>query len=606
MNNPENIFIKAAVLCLALILGAGAAPAVAAQNPKPPNVLVLLGEWFGDAYFPLAEEIESRGWTMKRVGLDGEYRGCYNKKRDVALRSDIVIKEGLDLSGFDALMIPSGPQFRKFRENPGVLKFVRDAYSAGLLVASFCVGNNTVRDAGLIDVPYGPALFPEKVTRIKERVLIGPRGGGPPPGDGFESAPIKEVCDAVARELGRESVSNNASAHADKAPLSLEYIANMGVLVGAGGTKVLIDALFDKPNPEYRAPSPETLEKIMKGEAPYDGVKLALVTHNHPDHFAAGVAVRFLESRPEAVLVVPADAAAELRKAATDWTKIAPRVVSFDLKPGEKAMRDIAGIPFTVVRTLHSGDKESPMNMMVLFEIGGRRIFHEGDSTGKPEVFQGFGLETAPLDLAVLHYWFPLEPNMSKYLQEVFQPDHIALGHLPIRLESDAPGKIAMVSKYFKDIFLMLPGMPGKTFTDLSPAQAPETERIKVAEVISNVIGWAKTKNLDLFFGSIAQDEDYISVTPGARVIKRFEDVKKNVPFWMSPDFQYVRHELKDLEITFSRGGDVAWFFCVLNDINTYKGEPASWENTRWTGVLEKRDGRWVVVSQHFSFPQSD
>jgi hypothetical protein len=26
-------------------------------------------------------------------------------------------------------------------------------------------------------------------------------GGGPPPGDGFESAPIKEICNAIAREL---------------------------------------------------------------------------------------------------------------------------------------------------------------------------------------------------------------------------------------------------------------------------------------------------------------------------------------------------------------------------------------------------------------------
>jgi len=133
-------------------------------------------------------------------------------------------------------------------------------------------------------------------------------------------------------------------------------------------------------------------------------------------------------------------------------------------------------------------------------------------------------------------------------------------------------------------------------------AEDQEAEKQKIAQVISSVIGWAKDKNLDLFFSSIAQDGDFISVTPGNRVIKRFEDVKQNVPFWMSPDFKYVRHELKDLEIKFARCGEVAWFYCVLDDINTYKGEPASWENTRWTGVVEKRDGRWVVVQQHFSF----
>jgi L-ascorbate metabolism protein UlaG (beta-lactamase superfamily) len=466
MNHSASLFSKGAVLCLALLLGSGAAPArPAAESPgRPLNVLVLLGEWFGDAYLPLAKEIEARGWTMKRVGLDGEYRGCYNKKRDVVLRSDIVIQDKMDLSGFDALIIPSGPQFRKFRENPSVLKFVRDAHAAGILIASFCVGNLTVRDAGLIDVPDGPAIFPEKATLIKERILLGPRGGGPPPGDGFESAPIKEICDAIARELSGKpdrAVVNESGA---KAPLSLAYVANMGVLVDSGGTKVLIDALFDRPNPDYRAPSPETLEKIIKGEAPYDGVKLALVTHNHPDHFAAGVAVRFLESQKQAILLAPADAVDEMRKAASEWTKLESRVISFDLKPGEKAARDAAGIPFTVVRTLHSGNRESPMNLMYLFEIGGRRVFHEGDSPGKPEVFKGFGLESAPLDLAVVHFWFPLDPDMSAYLQEVFQPDHIALGHLPIRLESDTPGKIDMVRQYYKDLFLLLPGMPVKKF----------------------------------------------------------------------------------------------------------------------------------------------
>ena len=48
-----------------------------------------------------------------------------------------------------------------------------------------------------------PETISSEVTLVKERVLLGPRGGGPPPGDGFESAPIKEICNAIARELER-------------------------------------------------------------------------------------------------------------------------------------------------------------------------------------------------------------------------------------------------------------------------------------------------------------------------------------------------------------------------------------------------------------------
>jgi len=137
----------------------------------------------------------------------------------------------------------------------------------------------------------------------------------------------------------------------------------------------------------------------------------------------------------------------------------------------------------------------------------------------------------------------------------------------------------------------------------VQPQTKQESERDSVAKTISSVIGWAKDKNLDLFYSVICHDTDYVSVSPGKRVVKRFEDVKQSVTFWMSPDFKYVRHELKDLRIRFSRGGDAAWFYCILDDINTYKGEPVSWENARWTGVVEKRDGKWVVVQQHFSFP---
>lgn len=210
--NRGDIYWVSAKIIEELRPAAGARQSPPPDGARPVAVLVLLGEWFGDAYFPLKDEIAARGWTMKRVGVDVEYRGCYNKKRDVVLRSDILIPDLKDFTGYDCLIIPSGPQFRKFKENPAVLKFVRDAYAAGLLVASFCVGNNVVEDAGLIDLPFGPDLFPEKVTMVRERVLIGPRGGGPPPGDGFESAPVKEICDAIARELEKRPLSAQRSA----------------------------------------------------------------------------------------------------------------------------------------------------------------------------------------------------------------------------------------------------------------------------------------------------------------------------------------------------------------------------------------------------------
>jgi L-ascorbate metabolism protein UlaG (beta-lactamase superfamily) len=277
---------------------------------------------------------------------------------------------------------------------------------------------------------------------------------------------IQGLCGTIILGLVALAAGNQAGLFGGSkptAPLGLAYIANEGVLLSSGETKVLIDAVFDKPHPDYRAPAAEVLDKMMKGIAPFDGVDLLLVTHNHPDHFAAPLAARFMAASPKTVLAAPADAVAELRKTA-EWAKIEPRVVSIDLKVGEKTSRDIGGIPVKAFRTLHSGDRELPMNLVFLVELGGWRIFHEGDSPENIEAIRAFALDSKPIDLALVHYWFPLEPKAAKLLQEELTPDHIALMHLSIRLENDAPGKIDQVRKYYKDIFLLRPGMPAKEF----------------------------------------------------------------------------------------------------------------------------------------------
>ncbi|MBN2356518.1 nuclear transport factor 2 family protein [candidate division KSB1 bacterium] len=129
-----------------------------------------------------------------------------------------------------------------------------------------------------------------------------------------------------------------------------------------------------------------------------------------------------------------------------------------------------------------------------------------------------------------------------------------------------------------------------------------EAEIQEISRVIDSAIGWFKTKDFELSFNTFAQDSNLLEVHPDGEVVKGFEQFKKNAEIFKNPEFLYVRHEIWDQKITLSKSGDTAWFFCMLNDISTWKGQQVGWENTRWTGTLEKRDGRWVIVQQHFSF----
>jgi ketosteroid isomerase-like protein len=63
-----------------------------------------------------------------------------------------------------------------------------------------------------------------------------------------------------------------------------------------------------------------------------------------------------------------------------------------------------------------------------------------------------------------------------------------------------------------------------------------------------------------------------------------------------------LRTEVRDLQVHLSRSGDVAWYFANLDDVVSWEGKASKFgEGLRWTGVLEKRDGRWVIVQMHAS-----
>jgi len=126
----------------------------------------------------------------------------------------------------------------------------------------------------------------------------------------------------------------------------------------------------------------------------------------------------------------------------------------------------------------------------------------------------------------------------------------------------------------------------------------------QIEKTIHSSIGWIKNKDLELLYSVIANDSNFLEVHPEATVVKGIANFRKAESFWMNPEFKAISYDIRDLEINISKSGDVAWWYCVLDDVNEWKGKPACWMNTRWTGVLEKREGKWVIVQQHFSFAQ--
>ncbi len=142
----------------------------------------------------------------------------------------------------------------------------------------------------------------------------------------------------------------------------------------------------------------------------------------------------------------------------------------------------------------------------------------------------------------------------------------------------------------------------------MSRTTDPTADRLEIERVIKSSITWAATKDKPLLYDCFVNDSSLFFFSPdNAGTVRSFDQFTRQVEqVFMDPRFKAVRADFKDLRITISHGGDCAWWSCYLDDFNEWDGRPANWENVRWTGVLERLDGRWKIVQMHFSHAAED
>ena len=136
-----------------------------------------------------------------------------------------------------------------------------------------------------------------------------------------------------------------------------------------------------------------------------------------------------------------------------------------------------------------------------------------------------------------------------------------------------------------------------------SPRPA-EADRAAIAKVIDDNIAWFREKNFELLFSTMTNGPDlFMYQLDTATTIRGFEQLKTYSAGWRNPDVRYAGHRFSDRQIHLSRAGDTSWFSCVLEDCAQVKDRGPRCFTSRYTGVLEKRNGRWLIVQQHFSLP---
>ena len=221
-----------------------------------------------------------------------------------------------------------------------------------------------------------------------------------------------------------------------------QYMANEGLMVVQGDTKVVFDPLFRNSFGQYQLLPKEMEDALFSGQPPFDGIDAVFVSHYHGDHFSPADILRLLKEQQSIHLYAPVQAVNGLRSVSgTNDEKIFERVTAVELAYKDTPVTlEMEGLLIEAVRIPHSGwpngrlDVENISWRVTLNET--TTILHMGDADPNDV---HFARDAAYWDKRHTHmafppYWFFTTSQGPGILGNRIKPDHSVGVHVPVSI----------------------------------------------------------------------------------------------------------------------------------------------------------------------------
>jgi len=219
-------------------------------------------------------------------------------------------------------------------------------------------------------------------------------------------------------------------------------MANEGLMVVQGDTKVVFDPLFRNSYGQYQLLPKEMEDALFSGQPPFDGIDAVFVSHYHGDHFSPADILRLLKEQQGIHLYAPVQAVNGLRSVSgTNDEKIFERVTAVELAYKDTPVTlEMEGLLIEAVRIPHSGwpngrlDVENISWRVTLNET--TTILHMGDADPNDV---HFARDAAYWDKRHTHmafppYWFFTTSQGPGILGNRIKPDHSVGVHVPVSI----------------------------------------------------------------------------------------------------------------------------------------------------------------------------
>lgn len=160
------------------------------------------------------------------------------------------------------------------------------------------------------------------------------------------------------------------------------YLGNEGLLLVDGHQKILFDPFFHKDFNQYQSVPKDIIDKIHRGQSPYDNISAIFISHAHDDHFTAKTVAQYLSNFPHVKLVAPQQAIDKLAPFIKQINQ--ENLIPVDLAFGDAAWRkQIDGLNIGAVRIPHAGWPGRADVQNIVFRVSfeqGATVMHMGDA----------------------------------------------------------------------------------------------------------------------------------------------------------------------------------------------------------------------------------
>lgn len=221
-----------------------------------------------------------------------------------------------------------------------------------------------------------------------------------------------------------------------------KLLANAGVLITHGETKVVFDPVFDQDYDVYEL-VPDNIERaLFDGTPPFDGLDAVFVSHHHGDHFSPSRMLKLMRAHQKLQLFAPAQAIDSLPLESDD-TSLRQRLHPVDLDFNGQFEEAIGDIVIEAVRIPHSGWPTRHADVEnIAFRVsldGIATVVHLGDATTDSGFFENHVEYWAERDshLALPPYWFFLTEDGKRVLDHRIGADKNLGVHVPRNMPDD-------------------------------------------------------------------------------------------------------------------------------------------------------------------------